>query len=79
MSERTLEGLKEIERQRKEKMVLVALKQRRVDRLERELAKANDEIARLQVAGQVADKLNVSFETALGWSDEEIIERVLDI
>ena len=79
MSERTLEGLKEIERERKEKGVLVALKQRRVDRLERELAKANDEIARLKVAGQVADKLNVSFETALGWSDEEIIERVLDI
>ena len=48
MSERTLEGLKEIERERKEKRVLVALKQRRVDRLERELAKANDEIAELK-------------------------------
>lgn len=58
---------------------LVVIGHEEIKRLNEALARAHDEIVRLKVAGQIADKLNVSVSLALSWSDEEIGERLLDI
>jgi len=47
--------------------------------VDRDLAGAKDEIARLTVAGRQADQFGVSFEYALSWTDEQVIARDLDI